>query len=924
MPKADTLIRTKLHLPFTRAELVLRGRLQEQIESGLRGPLTLITAPAGFGKTTLVASYVTGAGMPVAWLSLDKDDNETGRFLSYLAAALQEAEHTIGSQAAQMLAAAQQAPPEAILTSLINDLDSAHKEMILVLDDYQFINSQAVHEAVAFVLEHCPKTFHLVIATRSDPPLPLARLRARGQTAELRAADLRFTEAEATQFLNDIMGLRLDAWSVAALAERTEGWIAGLQMAALSMRDRKDVAGFIEGFSGTNRYILDYLLEEVLARQPPEIQRFLLYTSILERLSAALCEAVLEDDEGAKREGNDRAAPSEALLGGKAASILEYLERANLFLAPLDDERIWYRYHHLFADLLHSQLQKSLGAPGVAQLHVRAADWHAQNGSIVEAINHASIASDDERVERFIIQNYMVLVSGGEQAWMRFWTGQLSKELVYRRPWLCIYEAYSHSWFGELDEADRLLEVAERRIRTGETSAEIPALEAQSMRGLLAYVKSRVTAMRGDIQRAIELCLAAREYSPSSNLALQLDTRITLGYEYFLHGDYANASLILNETIRSGISAGAVINTVAAACLMARLYAVQGRLNQSYDMYQMAAQSIPEESGQHLGARALVEVGFAEVFCERNDLGAALAHIQRGLDLIPMWDKADDLALAYITLRRIHLAQGNRSEAMGAVEKAIRLIQTRGVFSEARKAVEIAQVKLWLTQGDLQAAKRWAASQEERLGSGERFGFENELTHITRARVLMAENKLNEASGLLTHLEETARSAGRMGRAIEILLLEALARQERGDSEQALLALTKCLSLAEPEGYVRVFLDEGQRMQKLLAQWLAHASDSPLRDYATHLLSQFDAEAYAGTAGREKAPPSGDLVEPLSQRELEVLHLMALGRTNQEIAGQLIVAPGTVKAHAASIYRKLEVGNRTEAVARARQLSILP
>jgi LuxR family maltose regulon positive regulatory protein len=347
-------------------------------------------------------------------------------------------------------------------------------------------------------------------------------------------------------------------------------------------------------------------------------------------------------------------------------------------------------------------------------------------------------------------------------------------------------------------------------------------------------------------------------------------------------------------------------------------------LNKSYDMYQIAAQSIPEASGQHLGARALVEVGIADVLYEWNDLDAALAHMKQGLAWLPFWGKADDLALAYITLARIHLAQANKSDAIEAVEKAIHHIQTSGVFSEARNAVEIAQVKLWLAQGDLQAANRWAASQEERLSSDNRFGFENELAHITQARVFIAQNKPNEAIGLLSNLEETARSTGRMGRVIEILLLEALAMREIGDFEHAILALTKCLTLAEPEGYVRVFLDEGQPMQMLLAQWLAHASAGSLRDYAIRLLSQFDAEPHTITAAQEKVSPASDLVEPLSQRELEVLHLMALGRTNQEIAQQLVVALGTVKAHTASIYRKLDVANRTEAVARARQLGILP
>ncbi len=599
MQKTDPLIHTKLRLPCTRPELVARPRLQEQVSRGLRGPLTLITAPAGFGKTTLLASCIDQCGMPVAWLSLDKDDNQIDRFLNYLVAALQKANPTIGNGAAQLLAASQPALAERVLTSLINDLDTTSGEMALVLDDYQFINSQDVHTEIAFLLEHFPKTFHLVIATRSDPPISLARWRARGQILELRAADLNFTELEAAQFLNDIMGLRLDTGSVAALEERTEGWITGLQMAALSLRDREDVKGFIKGFSGTNRYILDYLLEEVLASQPPEIQHFLLFTSILERLTAPLCDVITDI-----RELGEASRDLLLLASPNSQSILEYLERANLFLAPLDDERIWYRYHHLFADLLRAQLQRSLGAQDIAQLHIRTAEWHAQNGSTLEAIHHASLAADDERVERFIEQNYMELMSRGEQAGMRFWSGKLNKGLVSRRPWLCIYEALSHSWFGELDEADRLLAEAEKRIQP-----EVANPDHQLMQGLLAYVKSRVTAMRGDTLRAIELCLMARQYVPTSNLTLQLDTHITLGYEYFLAGDYTNARQVLNETIRSGLAAGAVINTVAASCVLARLYAVQGRLRQAYDTYMIAVQSIPEASGQHLGARALVEVG---------------------------------------------------------------------------------------------------------------------------------------------------------------------------------------------------------------------------------------------------------------------------------------------------------------------------
>jgi len=761
----------------------------------------------------------------------------------------------------------------------------------------------------------------MVIDTRSDPQLPLARLRARGQTVELRAADLRFTEGEAAQFMNEVMGLDLEAGAVAALAERTEGWIAGLQMAALSMRDRKDVDEFIASFSGTNRYILDYLLEEVLAGEPPEIQRFLLDTSILERLTAALCDAVTGVREW-KADSRDSASSTPY----DSQFILEYLDKANLFLAPQDDARTWYRYHQLFADLLRIQLQKSLGGEGVARLHLRAAEWHEENGSILEAIQHASLAADEERVERLIEQSYMEMVSRGEQSGMRYWTSKLSKEQVYRRPWLCIYEAYSHSWFGELDEAELLLSRAEQHLRSG-----ISNPETQAMQGLFVYVKSRVTAMRGDLRQAIEHCLAARENIPARNLSLQFDSRVTLGYEYFLLGDYTHANPILNETVITGTPAKAVVNSVAAACILARMYAIQGLLKKSVSTYQNAMQLIAESDGQHRDAWALVEAGLAEANRERNELEAALAHVKQSLSLMPWWGKSDDFVLASVTLGRILLAQAKLSEAREAVEKALQLTQTRGVFSEACEEAEVAQVRIWLALDDLQAASRWTDTLKERLRPGVDPGFEDELRQMALARVYLALNRIHEAAERLSHLEATARSAGRMGRVIEILLLKASALSQAGDSEKALLAVTEGLRLAAPEGYMRVFLDEGKPMQRLIAQWLAQAVDSPLRDYAEHLLYLFDGEANLVSARQENGAKDGaparrsgqTLEEPLSQRELEVLQLLAVGKTNQEIAQKLIISAGTVKAHTASIYRKLGAANRTEAAARARQLGML-
>jgi LuxR family maltose regulon positive regulatory protein len=811
------LLKTKLYIPSPPASRVTRSHLITRLDEVEKKSLTVISAPAGFGKTSLLAEWITQTSLPVAWLSLDNGDNDPYRFLSYLISALESIDEGIGIEARQIMQSPQLAPPHIILSSLMNDLGKAAKPHVLVLDDYQFITEHAVHETMAYLLDHIPPNMHLLISTRADPPLQLGRLRAHDQMLELRTRDLRFTPEEATEFLNAVMRLGLSVEDIHTLETRTEGWVVGLKMAALSLKGHEKASEFIQAFSGSHRYVLDYLVEEVLRLQPAHIQTFLLETSILEKLSGPLCDALMSEEWKQSGEGSQ--------------AILEYLERSNLFLISLDDERIWYRYHHLFADLLRARLQTTLNARYVAQLHVRAADWHGQNGSVVEAIHHASLASDDERVERYIEQNYMELVSRGEQSWLRSWTSRLSKELVYRRPWLCIYEAYSHSWFGELDEAERFLEAAEKRIQSGLSAPDIDSIQAH-----LAYVKSRTTAMRGDLPRAIEFCLAARERASADNLALQLDSCITLGYEYFLNGDYANAIPILEETIRSGKSIGAVINTVAASCVLARLYANQGLLRKSYDTYQMAAQSIPEASGQHLGAKSLVEIGIADMLCEWNDLDTALVHLKQGLTLLPMWDKADDLALAHLTLARIHLAQANGSDAREAMEKAIQFTQTRGVFPEARNAVELAQVKLWLAQGDIQKASRWAESLQQRFGSDDSLSFEKEAARIAQARVLIAQNKLEDVIALLSHLEESAASGGRMGRVIEILILKASALQKRGDTSRAAIALRKSLTLAEPEGYVRIFLDEGEPMFKLLERLKTSELTPQLKDYVNRLL----------------------------------------------------------------------------------------
>jgi DNA-binding SARP family transcriptional activator len=497
------LLKTKLYIPGVPASRVVRSHLIDCLNDVEKKALTIISAPAGFGKTTLLAEWIAQISQPIAWLSLDDGDNDAFRFLSYLISALESVDEGIGVEARQIMQAPQLTPPHIILASLMNDLGKVAEPFVLVLDDYQFITEHAVHETMAYLLDHIPASMHLVISTRADPPLQLGRLRAHEQLLELRTRDLRFTSEEAAEFFNAVMRLGLSLDDIETLEMRTEGWVVGLKMAALSLKGHENASEFIRAFSGSHRYVLDYLVEEVLKHQPAHIQIFLLHTSILEKLNGPLCDDLM---------GEEWKQP-----GGHSQAILEYLEQGNLFLISLDDERIWYRYHHLFADLLRTRLKASLGAHGIAELHIRAADWHGQNGSTPEAIYHASLASDEERLERFIEQNYMELVSRGEQSWLRSWTGKLRKELVYRRPWLCIYEAYSHSWFGELDEAEQLLEEAGKHIRSGGATPDTQAMQVYH-----AYVNSRVIAMRGDLPRAIEFCLAVRDHVPAGNLAQYL------------------------------------------------------------------------------------------------------------------------------------------------------------------------------------------------------------------------------------------------------------------------------------------------------------------------------------------------------------------------------------------------------------------
>ena len=812
------LLKTKLYIPTAPASRVKRSHLVARLREVEKKALTIISAPAGFGKTTLLAEWIMQTTFPVAWLSLDNGDNDPYRFLSYLISALESIHEDIGAEAQEFIQSPQLVNAEIILASLVNDLDKLAQHFVFVIDDYQFIHEHAVHEELAYLLEHIPSNMHIVIATRADPPLRLGRLRAHDQMLELRTQDLRFTAEEAAQLLNEVMRLGLSEKDIETLEEHTEGWVVGLKMAAISLQGRENASEFIRAFSGSHRYVLDYLVEEVLKRQPAHVQSFLLHTSILEKLNHSLCDALV--NEGWKQAGES------------GQTVLENLESNNLFLIPLDDNKQWYRYHHLFADLLQTQLQKSLGNQDITRLHLRAAAWYEQNGLIIDSIHHASIASDDEMVERLIRQHYLEIMNRGEMSWVRYWMGSLSKELVYRRPWLCLFEAMNRAWFGQLEEANSYLNEAEKHIQAKDSAPSV-----DSMLAYHAYVRSRVIAMQGDTRRAIKYCLTAREHVPPDRLDLRIDFSITLGYEYFLYGDFLRADEVLNEMIRSGYAARAINNPVAAYCLLARSQVYQGRLHEADDLLHKAADLIGDESGQYRGVTALVAVEFASLLCEWNNLEAALVRLKRGLDSLLWWGKADDFCLAYITLARIYFALGDRTEAIEAVEKAAQLMHSCGVFSEAHNTVKAAQVKMWLIEGQWSSINHWVATLEKRIGSSDSFRYEDELPHITLARVFIAQNKAEEAIRLLSCQEESAQSGGRQGRLIEILLLKSLAFQTQGDRTEAGIALIKSLSLAEPSGYLRVYLDEGEPILRSLRQLNLSELTPPIREYVNRLLT---------------------------------------------------------------------------------------
>jgi LuxR family maltose regulon positive regulatory protein len=908
------ILATKLYIPPPRPKIVPRPRLIERLNEGLSASckLTLISASAGFGKTTLVSEWVASCGRLIAWLSLDEGDNDLTSFLAYLVAALQTIAANIGAGALRMLQSPQPPPIESILTILLNEITTIPDHLILVLDDYHVLDSKPVDEALTFLLEHLPPPMHLVITTREDPHLPLARLRARCQLTELRAADLRFTSSEAAEFLKQVMGLNLSAEDIAALETRTEGWIAGLQLAALSMRGQQDVPGFIQAFAGDHRYIVDYLIAEVLQRQPEPVRSFLLQTAILDRLNGSLCDAVT------------------TLEGGSAR--LEALQRGNFFVIPLDDKRNWYRYHHLFAEVLYMHLMAEQ-PDQVSTLHRRASEWYEHNGSAADAIRHALAAEDFARAADLIELVMPTMNRSRQFATLLGWLKAIPDGLVRVRPVLSVGYASVSMSSGELGGVESRLRDAERWLDTTADTAGMVVVDEEEFRrlpGMIALIRAGQALARGDMPETVKNARRVLDLAPEDDHLMLGGAASQLGLAAWTSGDLDTARRMTAEGTENVRLAGYISSAIGGSIVLADILIAQGRLHKAMTTYERGLQWATEPGAPVLQGAADMYVGMSALQREHNDLKTATQHLLTSQALGELAGLQQNPYRWCAAMARIREAQGDRDGALDLLDQAERLYD--GAFSPNVRPIATRKTRVWVVQGRLSEALGWA--REQGLTVENELSYLHEFDHITLARVLLARYKSDranrsilEAMGLLERLLQAADEGGRMGSVIEILVLQAIAYHAQGDLPAALLHLQHALMLAEPEGYVRMFLDEGSSMMQLIREAATHEI---MPGYTDKLLAAFEAEKRKSEDKSDLplALPEGHLdgeplTEPLSQRELEVLRMFKTELSGPEIARELVIALSTVRTHTKSIYSKLNVNNRRAAVKRAAELNLI-
>ncbi len=926
------LLATKLFIPPPVPTLVARPRLIAQLTAGVGRAVTLVSAPAGWGKTTLLSSWhadLSGSGYPLAWVSLDAGDNDPVRFWTYVLVALNTLYDGVSDEALALLRSPQPPPMEPVLTSLLNALTALPMDAVLVLDDYHAIEAHPIHHALAFLLEHLPPRLHLVIATRVDPSLSLARLRVRGALTEIRATDLRFTSEEAAAFLTEVMRLPFESSQIEALEARTEGWIAGLQLAALSAQGRtvERLAQFVEAFTGSNRYVLEYLSEEVLQQQPEEIQSFLLYTSLLDRLNGPLCDAMLGKDDG--------------------QAMLKQLERANLFIVPLDDEQRWYRYHTLFAGVLRSRLQHAQPKL-VPELHRRASAWYEQHEMLAEAVQHALAASDFEHAADLIEQSYHAIAVRGQVRTVLGWLNMLPDQLVRTRPLLYIYQADMLMHTKQLEAAEARLQDAERSLK-----ADMPRNQRRTILGLVAALRAILVRYTGDFERGVALAHQALKLLPetvnfghaSAMLGKLLPETVNFGrasamlsaaHAYLVSGDVTpSTECVVAATLAPARALNDFYMVLRSIALLSRLQILQGQLRKAATTYEEAVRVVPEQNVlRALSGGATYYFGLGDILREWNQLDEASRYLMDGMELMRGTQTifADEVTLGHLALARLQRARGEYGRAIATLETFAQLARERNFVPHllARGLALRAQVEL--AQGNLAAAIRWADLSG--LSVEDDLNYPREVEYLTLARICIAQGRddpasrfLQDALNLLNRLLQDAEAKARVHSAIEILILRVLALDAQGDHQGALIALERAVMLAEPEGYIRIFVDEGEPMLTLLSKLFATGHSA--RDYLQTMLAAGDhrepghAVPPMPASAQTYLKPLHPLLDPLSERELEVLSLMAGGASNAEIAEQFVLAISTVKRHVSNIFSKLAVNSRTQAVARAREIGLL-
>jgi len=904
------ILATKLYIPPPRSKVVLRPRLIERLNENLPSgrKLTLISAPAGFGKTTLVGEWIAGCGQPAAWLSLDEGDNDLTRFLIYFVAALQTIAANIGKGVLGRLQSPQPPSAESILTALLNEIVAIPDQFILVLDDYHMVDSKPVDKALAFLLEHLPPQMHLVIATREDPQLPLARLRAQGQLTELRAADLRFTPAEAVDFLNRVMGLNLLAEEIAALETRTEGWIVGLQLAAISMQGHKDAAGFINSFTGSHHFVMDYLVEEVLQHQSSSVHTFLLRTSILDRLCGPLCDAVMLDSTASGQE------------------TLEYLEQANLFIAPLDNERRWYRFHHLFSDLLrqrlHQSADSSLGddGKGVAEFHIRASQWYETNGLAMEAFPHAVAAHDIDRAVRLIEGKGMPVHFRGVVTPIINWLASLPKAVIDARPSLWARHAEMLLINGQTTGVEEKLQAAETALQGADLDDK-----TRNLIGRIAGARATLALTRYQAETMLAQSRRALEYLHSDSLSSRAAANWTLGFAHLLHGDRVAARRALTEGISLSQAAGDIFTAILATIGLGMVQEAENQLYPAAETYRRVLQLVGDHPQQIINE---VHLGLARIFYEWNDLDAAERHGLQSVQLARQYEKIiDRFIICEVFLARLKLARGDGPGAAAILDQADQSARRQN-FVHRIPEVAAAQVLTFLRLGNLTAAAHLA--EEHKLP-------------LIQARVYLARGETSAALMVLDAFRRQMEAKGWEDERLKAMVLQVVAHHEHGEKDKAVQLLGEALALAKPGGFIRIFVDEGPPMARLLS---VAAARGMMPDYTSKLLAACEAEKLHTNSclgqtsqklleegswkqkNKDTSPPppasfAQSLLDPLSPRELEVLQLIAQGLSNREISKRLFLELSTVKGHNQKIFAKLDVQRRTEAVARARELGLL-